>query len=88
MDVQLDPLDLRVLSDWQRLGSLNVGSPGYGELLRELVDVESNRKAVMEFTGDNAKIVINVIDEVSPRDTIVRASTTPYPPVLPLNTRL
>ena len=64
---QLDPPDRRtILSQWQRLGSLDPKSRDYIELLRTLVDVEGNRSVALEFTEDDARIVINVISDVSP----------------------
>ena len=73
----LDPLDLQtVLSQWQRLGSLDPKSHDHDELLRTLVDAEGNKEVAMKFTGNDARIVINIIDEVSFCDIVDRASTS------------
>ena len=61
-----DPPDPQtVLLQWERLGSLDRRSRDYYELLGTLVDVEGNGAVAMEFTGGNAEIVMNIIDEVS-----------------------
>ena len=65
-DAQLDHPDHQaLLSQWQRLGSLDRKSRSYVELLRNLVDVEVNRTLTLEFAGDNADVVINIIGDVS-----------------------
>ena len=66
IDAQPDCPDYRsVLLQWQRLGSLDPKSPHYVELLERLVDVEGNRSLALEFTGDDAGIIINIIGGVS-----------------------
>jgi len=84
-----DHIDLQtVLSQWRRLGLLDPRSNDYDELLRTLVGTRSNRKLVARFGDSDAGIVINIIGEVSSRDTFDRAPSTSYTSVLPLNTRL
>jgi hypothetical protein len=84
-DARPDPPDPKaVLSQWQRLGSLKLGSRGYNELLKTLVDVEGNRNVAMKFTDNDAGTVINIIGEVSFCDIVDCASITPYTCVLPL----
>ena len=83
---RLDPQT--VLSQWRRLGLLDPRSNDYDELLKTLFDIESNRKLPTKFKDSDAGIVINIIDEVSLRDTFYRALSTSYTSVLPLNTRL
>lgn len=64
--VQLGPPDRRtVFSQWQHLGSLDSKPREYVELLWTLVDAESNRNVALKFTGNDAKIVINILGEVS-----------------------
>lgn len=64
--IEFNPPDPRlVLSQWHRLGSLSPKSHDYEELLRTLIDVEGDGKAVLKFTGDDAQIVLNIIGEVS-----------------------
>lgn len=87
--VQLGPPDRRsVLSQWQYLGSLDPNSRDYVELLRTLVDIESNRNVALKFTNDDAGVVINAIAEVSSCDIIGCNSHAAYVWVLPLNVRL
>ncbi|KAF9642223.1 hypothetical protein BDM02DRAFT_2477188 [Thelephora ganbajun] len=54
-----------VLSQWQRLGSLDPRSRDYTELFRTLVDVESNREVALGFIHGDAEIVINHLGKVS-----------------------
>ena len=76
---QLDPPDRwTVLLQWQRLGSLDPRSRHYVELLRTLVDVANNRNVALKFIDNDARIVINIISEVSSRDMIHYASSTAY----------
>jgi len=76
---QLDPPDRQtILSQWQRLGSLDPKSRDYIELLRTLVDVEANRSVASKFTDDDAGIVINIMGDVSPCGTIDWTSSTTY----------
>jgi len=85
---QLDLPDRQtVLSQWQRLGLLDPKSHDYIELLRTLVDVESNRKVALKFTNNDAGIVIDIIGEVSTCD-LISASTAPCTYMLPLDVRL
>ena len=65
-DAQLDHPDQQtVLSERQRVGTPDTMSHDYVELLRGLVDVEANRNLALEFTGNDAGIVINTIAKVS-----------------------
>jgi len=75
-----------VLSQWRRLGSLDPNSHDYIELLRTLIDVESNRKVALKFTNNDAGIVINTIGEVSTYD--LNAPTAPCAYMPPLDIRL
>jgi len=78
-DAQLNPPDPKtVLSQWQRLRSLDPKSHDYDELLRTLVDEGGNRRAAMGFAADDAGIVIDIIGEVSFCDMIDCASTTSH----------
>ena len=78
-DPQLDPPDRHtILSQWQHLGSLDPKSRDYVELLRTLVDVEGNRSVALQFTDDDAGIVINVIAKVSPCGIADYISSTTY----------
>ncbi|KAF9781213.1 kinase-like domain-containing protein [Thelephora terrestris] len=64
LDVQPDFPDRQtILSQWQQLGTLDPKSHGYVELLRTLVDVESNRNIALGFTDYDARVVINIIGE-------------------------
>jgi len=72
---ELDPPDRQaVLSEWQRLSSLDPKSRDYVELLRTLIDVEDNRSVALKFTENDAGIVINVIGDVSSCAIIDRSS--------------
>ena len=76
---QLNPPDRwTILSQWQRLGSLDPRSRDYDELLRTLIDVANNRNVALKFTDNDARIVINIVSEVSPCDMIYYASPTAY----------
>lgn len=79
---QLDHPDQQTfLSERQRDGTPGTVSHDYVELLRGLVDVEANRNLALEFTGDDAGIVINTIAKVS--FLIDSTSTHSYPYALP-----
>ena len=54
-----------VLSQWQYLGSLDSKSPQFVELLERLVDAEDNRSLALDFTGDDAGMIIDIIGGVS-----------------------
>lgn len=73
-----------VLSQWQRLGSLDPKSRDYINLLGTLVDVKGNRSVALKFTNNDARIVINIIGEVSSYDPVDRTHDLSQPPV---NTR-
>ena len=76
---QPDPPDQQtVLSQWQHLGLLDPTSRDYVELLGTLVDVEGNRKLALNFTDNDAGIVINIIGDVRSHATLDHASTTTY----------
>ena len=73
--IGLNPPDHQlVLSRWRRLGSLSPKSHDYQELLGTLVDTEGDGKVALELAGNDAQIVINIIDEVSPPSDM----TLPY----------
>ena len=65
--LRLGPPDrLTILSQWRRLGTLDQKSHDYLELLKRLIDIKENRTLALEFTDDDAGIVINIIDKAGP----------------------
>ena len=76
---QVGPPDRQtILAQWRYLGSLDLKSQGYIELLKTLVDVEDNRNVALKFIDDDAGIVINIIGKVSSCATIDCTSPTAH----------
>ena len=72
------PDQLAVLSQWQRLSTLDPKSHTYSRLLKRLVDVQGNRSLALEFIDEDACAVVNIIDEVGSFNLLYLYRSTPY----------
>ena len=76
-----DPPDV-IVAQWQRLASMDPQSPDFLPLLSSLT-TDDDRSPTIKFCGDDARVTLGVIDEVSSA-FVVKAMTyvTPFAQVL------